>query len=101
MPFWEREPFPGFINEEHFAFSHHGPLQSPIKSFKLRRNEKLQLRLETLGGKEAIQQRVLRMGETAYIEEDQNAEIKSIGGLTVKLSGVISEVYSHYRKLQE
>ena len=91
MPFWEREPFPGFINEEHFAFSDHGPLQSPIKSFKLRRNEKLQLRLETLGGKEAIQQRVLRMGETAYIEEDQNAEIKSIGGLTVKLSGVIPE----------
>jgi hypothetical protein len=52
MAFWDREPFHGIIDEGRFSFTDTGPLHSPIKSFTLRRTEKLQLRLETLCGRE-------------------------------------------------
>jgi hypothetical protein len=88
MAFWDREPFHGIIDEGRFSFTDTGPLHSPIKSFTLRRTEKLQLRLETLCGREAVANELLRDGNP-YDDGNQRAEIKSIGGTTVRLTGVI------------
>ena len=90
MPFWDREPFPKIVNNEHFDFVDPGPLHSPIKSFKLRRTEKFALTLETVCGKEAVVSEFLR-DDRVIGEPNQRAEIRSIGGLTVRLMGVIPE----------
>lgn len=100
MPFWEREPFPHLIDEGHFAFDDPGPLHSPIRSFKLRRTEKLELVLETECGKESIIKGLLR-DDTPLDESNQIAKIKSIGGTIVSLTGVISEsveTHENYRQ---
>ena len=91
MPFWDREPFQTLISEEHYGFVDSGPLQAPISTFKLRRNEKLQLRLETVCGEEAVHNHHLLERQNLDDEEQQKAQLKSIGGLVVDLSGVISE----------
>jgi hypothetical protein len=91
MPFWDREPFQTLISEEHYGFVDSGPHQAPISTFKLRRNEKLQLRLETVCGEEAVHNHHLLERQNLDDEEQQKAQLKSIGGLVVDLSGVISE----------
>jgi hypothetical protein len=99
MAFWDREPFPGIVDEESFSFTETGPLRSPIRSFKLRRTEKFQLSLETLCGKEAIANQLLRDGNP-YDEGNQRAEIKSILGTTVRLTGVIPESWRTHEDYQ-
>lgn len=88
MLFWEREPLRDIIDEDSLVFSDPGPLNSPISSFTLRRTEKFDLTLETVCGKKAVVNELLRDENAA---EARRAEIKGITGLPVRLTGVISE----------
>ncbi len=91
MPFWDREPFPALLEEGRFSFADPGPLLAPIKTFKLYRNDKLQLALETLGGKETVATYHMREADPNWYETKQDAVIKSIMGKAVNLKGVQPE----------
>jgi hypothetical protein len=101
MPFWDREPFPDIIKEDYCSFFDTGPLLSPIDRFKLFRTKKLELTLETVGGKEAIAQGALRRTDRASSLNNQEAVLKDISGMPIYLKGVITlnaQTTENYRK---
>ena len=86
MTFWQREPFDSLISEGHFNVVDAGPLHSPIRSFTLRRNDKLQLVLTTVGDGDAIANELLR--QTGLHNNASTVQLQSIFGTSVTLVGV-------------
>ena len=98
---WEQEPF-GLINEGHFRVTKPGPLHAPTHSFSIRRNEKLELILETRAPTDAKSTAPETPSGTVRLNTDI-VELTNVAGVKAVLSGV--QPYSvktsnHYEKNQ-
>ncbi|TYL89970.1 hypothetical protein FXB40_34135 [Bradyrhizobium rifense] len=98
---WEREPFE-LINEGLFRVTSPGPLHAPIDSFSIRRNEKLDLILETRAPADAQSSAPEIPSGTVRLNTDA-VELTNIAGIRAVLSGI--QPYSvnkshHYEKNQ-
>lgn len=52
MAYWKREPFKDFLDHGHFSVVEAGPLYTPINAWKVKRDDKLNLIVETIGDEE-------------------------------------------------
>jgi len=101
MNYWAREPFEAFIRDNHFEVIDPGPLQAPILAFKLTRNEKLEIVINTVGDDETDTSMQLNYSDahragTVRINDDK-VVLQSVNMTTVTLSGIGSRsaVSSH------
>lgn len=85
---WEHEFALPFINEGHFYVKAPGPLRAPIKDFSLRRDEGLELIIETRCPPDAKSTEPERPPGTVRLNVE-SAELENIGGMKAKLQGVI------------
>jgi hypothetical protein len=83
---WEREPFE-LINEGHFQVTKPGPLHAPVHSFSIRRNEKLDIILETRGPADAKSSAPEVPSGTVRLNTD-TVELTNIAGIKAVLSGI-------------
>jgi len=92
---WDHEFAVSFINDGHFHVAEPGPLHSPILDFSIRRNEELDLILETKAPLEAKSTAPEHPSGTVRINTDC-AGLENIGGVKVKLTGVLPYRVSRY-----
>jgi hypothetical protein len=85
---WEHEFALPFINEGHFYVTAPGRLRAPIKDFSLRRDEGLELIIETRCPPDAKSTEPERPPGTVRLNVE-SAELENIGGMKAKLQGVI------------
>jgi hypothetical protein len=52
MAYWKKEPFKDFLDEGYFAVVEAGPLYTPINAWKVKRDDKLNIIVETIGDEE-------------------------------------------------
>ena len=88
MTGWDHEFAVPFINDGLFHVTDPGPLRAPILDFSIRRNEKLDLILETRTVPEAKSTGLERPSGTVRINTEC-ASLENIGGVKVKLTGVL------------
>lgn len=88
MTGWDHEFALPFINEGHFHVSDPGPLRAPVIDFSLRRDEALDLILETRTAAGAKSTAVEQPSGTVRIATEC-ASLENIGGVKVTLTGVI------------
>ena len=88
MTGWDHEFAVPFINEGHFRVADPGPLRAPVLDFKLRRDEALDLILETRTAPDAKSTAAEHPSGTVRITTEC-ASLENIGGVKVKLTGVI------------
>jgi hypothetical protein len=98
---WEREPF-DLINEGLFRVTNPGPLHAPIHSFSIRRNEKLELILETRAPTDAKSSAPDLPSGTVRLNTD-TVELTNIAGIKAELKGVaaFSVKTSHHHEKHE
>jgi hypothetical protein len=87
MSNWDSESFDEVINRGHFSITQPGPLHTPIHSFAVRRNEKLELVLETHCPEDAKSDAIQHPSGTVRINTD-TIELTNIGGLKACAIGV-------------
>lgn len=95
---WEYEFAPSFINGGHFHVTDPGPLHAPILDFSIRRDEDLELVLETQAPSDAKSAAIERSSGTIRITTEW-VELENAGGLKAKLSGVVpfsKRIYDNY-----
>lgn len=95
---WKREPFDEFIRENHFRVTEPGTLAAPVNAFTVARNDKLEIIINTVGGKEADTAMMLeRAGYhppgTVRINTD-SAVLENFNGTRVTLVGLGSRTTS-------
>lgn len=83
---WEREPFE-LINEGQFRVTDPGPLHAPVHSFSIRRNEKLNIILETRAPAEAQSSAPHVPSGTVRLNTD-TVELTNAAGIRAVLSGI-------------
>jgi hypothetical protein len=88
MTGWDHEFAVPFINEGLFHVTDPGPLRAPILDFSMRRDEKLDLILETRTAPAAKSTAPEHPSGTVRINTDC-ASLENIGGVKVKLTGVL------------
>lgn len=90
MTTWQWECFEGYVNSDGFAVIDAGPLLSPIRTFKITRNDRLGLVLETLvvGETQASSAQVHPMGMVQLTTE--TVQFAGNGGMTCTAHGVVS-----------
>ena len=88
MTGWDHEFAVPFINEGHFHVTDPGPLRAPIIDFSLRRDEALDLILETKTAPDAKSTAPEYPSGTVRITTEC-ASLENIGGVKVRLTGVI------------
>jgi hypothetical protein len=88
MTGWDHEFAVPFINEGHFRVTDPGPLRAPIRDFSLRRDESLDLILETKIAPDAKSTAPEFPSGTVRITTEC-ASLENISGVKVKLMGVI------------
>ncbi|MGZ5880340.1 MAG: hypothetical protein ACXWJO_01175 [Xanthobacteraceae bacterium] len=88
MTGWDHEFAVPFINEGHFHVTDPGPLRAPIIDFSLRRDEALDLILETRTAPDAKSTAPEHPSGTVRITTEC-ARLENIGGVRVRLTGVI------------
>ena len=89
MTAWQWECFEGYVNSGGFGVTDAGPLLSPIRSFKITRNDRLGLVLETLvvGETQASSAAVHPMGMVRLTTE--TVQFAGYGGMTCTAHGVV------------
>lgn len=85
---WEHEFAVSFINDGHFYVTAPGPLRAPVKDFSIRRNEGLELIIETRCPPDAKSTEPERPPGTVRLNVE-SVELENIGGMKAKLQGVI------------
>lgn len=85
---WDHEFAVPFINEGHFRVTDPGPLRAPVLDFSLRRDEALDLILETRTAPDAKSTAPEHPSGTVRIATEC-ASLENIGGVKVRLMGVI------------
>ena len=88
MTGWDHEFAVPFINEGHFHVTDPGPLRAPVIDFSLRRDEGLDLILETRTAPDAKSTAPEHPGGTVRITTE-SAGLENIGGVKVRLTGVL------------
>lgn len=88
MTAWDHEFAVPFINGGHFHVTDPGPLHAPILDLSIRRDEKLDLILETRSAPDARSTAPKHPSGTVRITTE-SASLENIGGVKVKLTGVI------------
>jgi hypothetical protein len=88
MTGWDHEFAVPFINEGHFRVTDPGPLRAPILDFSLRRDEALNLILETKTAPDAKSPAPQYPSGTVRINTEC-ASLENIGGVKVTLTGVL------------
>ena len=88
MTGWDHEFAVPFINEGQFHVTDPGPLRSPIVGFSLRRDEALDLILETRIASEAKSAAPEQPNGTVRIATEC-ASLENIGGAKIRLTGVV------------
>jgi hypothetical protein len=83
---WEKESL-DLLNQGHFRITDPGPLHSPIQRFSIRRDDKLDLILETEAAAGAKSGAVPYPPGTVRFDEEQ-AELVSVAGIKAVLAGV-------------
>jgi hypothetical protein len=81
---WEWESFENLLNNETFAITDVGPLRAPIRSFAVRRDEKLRIVLETKAEQNAQSSGPTHPPGTVRVNAD-----------TVSFSGMMGTVVAH------
>jgi hypothetical protein len=84
---WEHENALSLINNGLFKVTDPGPLRAPINDFSIRRNDKLDIIMETRGPSEAKSSAPDRPSGTVYMNTT-SAELENPIGTKVKLLGV-------------
>jgi hypothetical protein len=87
MSNWDSESFDGIINHGHFKITDPGPLHTPIRSFSVRRNDKLELVLETHCDEDAKSTAIEHPAGTVRMNTDA-IELTSIGDVKARAVGV-------------
>jgi hypothetical protein len=85
---WEYEFALSFLNDGHFRVTDPGPLHVPVLDFSIRRNEDLQLILETRTASNAKSAAIERPSGTVRISTEW-VGLENPGGIKVKLLGVV------------
>ena len=88
MTGWDHEFAVPFINEGHFHVTDPGPLRAPVLDFSLRRDEALDLILETRTAPDAKSTAPEHPSGTVRITTEC-ASLENIGGVKVRLTGVL------------
>jgi hypothetical protein len=88
MTGWDHEFAVPFINEGHFHVTDPGPLRAPVLDFSLRRDEALDLILETRTAPHAKSTAPEHPSGTVRITTEC-ASLENIGGVRVRLTGVL------------
>ena len=84
---WQRETFE-IINDGHFRVIDPGPLHAPVRTFRIRRDDKLDLLLETRASPEAKSNAAKYPSGTVRLNSDI-VELENLAGLKAILRGVI------------
>jgi hypothetical protein len=103
MTDWDQEFAVPFINEGHFHVTDPGPLRAPVLDFSLRRDEALDLILETKTAPDAKSTAPEYPSGTVRLTTEC-ASLENIGGVKVRLTGVIPyrvRTSTNYRTRQE
>jgi hypothetical protein len=103
MTGWDHEFAVPFINEGHFSVTDPGPLRAPVLDFSLRRDEALDLILETRTAPDAKSAAPEHSSGTVRITTEC-ASLENIGGVKVRLTGVLPyrvRTSSNYRTGQD
>jgi hypothetical protein len=96
---WEYEFALSFINDGHFHVTDPGPLHSPVLDFSIRRDEDLELILETRTPADAKSAAIERPSGTVRITTE-SVELENVGETKAKLLGVVPygiNTYENYR----
>ena len=88
MTGWDHEFAVPFINEGHFHVTDPGPLRAPVLDFSLRRDEALDLILETRTAPDAQSTAPEHPSGTVRITTEC-ASLENIGGVKVRLTGLL------------
>jgi hypothetical protein len=88
MTGWDHEFAVPFINEGHFRVTDPGPLRAPVLDFTLRRDEALDLIIETKTAPDAKSTAPEHPSGTVRIATEC-VSLENIGGVKVRLTGVI------------
>ena len=101
---WEAEAFDAIINNGFFSITEPGPLHTPIRSFSISRNEKLELILETVCPFDATSSEIEHPAGTLRINNEV-IELTDPTGVRARAIGVIpfnhSKSFSHRTGLGE
>jgi hypothetical protein len=95
---WEYEFAPSFINGGHFHVTDPGRLHAPVLEFSIRRDEHLELIVETRTPSDAKSAAIERPSGTVRITTEC-VELENAGGSKAKLSGVVpfsKRTYDNY-----
>jgi hypothetical protein len=92
MSAWDWEPFDDIFNHGLFKITKPGPLRAPITNFTLRRDEQLELILQTETARSATSTAVDYPSGTVRINVD-TIEFENIAGLTGRAGGVVPYRY--------
>jgi hypothetical protein len=92
MTRWQREIFE-LINEGHFRIVDPGPLHAPVRTFKIRRDDNLDLMLETKAPPDAKSAQRTYPAGTVRFNTDTVA-LENIAGIKAAMTGVIPTRYS-------
>jgi hypothetical protein len=88
VTFWEHEFALSFVNDGHFRVTDPGPLHAPVLDFSVRRNEDLELIIETQASTDSKSTATKHPSGTARITTE-SVGLENVGGMKVKLTGVI------------
>ena len=103
MTGWDHEFAVPFINEGHFRVTDPGPLRAPVLDFSLRRDDALDLILETTTAPDAKSTAPEHPSGTVRIATEC-ISLENIGGIKARLTGVIPyrvRTSTNYRMGQE
>ncbi|MGH7109712.1 MAG: hypothetical protein ACREFK_04725 [Stellaceae bacterium] len=87
MSNWEGEPLDDIMNHGFFRIANPGPLHAPIQNFTIRRNEKLELELETHCPEDAKSNAIQYSSGTVRVNTDA-VELINPGGIKARAVGV-------------
>lgn len=88
MASWDHEFAVDFVNEGHFYFVDPGPLHAPIQGFSLRRDQALNLILETKAVKNATSTAAKHPSGTVR-QATETASLENVAKMKVMFSGVM------------
>lgn len=89
MTVWQREYFEDYVNFRNFDVVDPGPLLAPISEFKIARNEKLELILETLVTGRADPMRMPSYPAGMVRINNDNVELAGHAGMRCTLHGIV------------
>ena len=93
MNSWDWEPIDGILNHGLFKITEPGPLHAPITGFTLRRDEQLELILETKTAASATSAAVKYPSGTIRISTEA-VEFQNVSSLTARAGGVVPFRYA-------